>query len=71
MNKSEYNSKYNKQHSSEIKEYNKQNTTSINVRLSNSRDGEIIEYLKSVPNKVDLVRRLLLEHIKKQENNEQ
>lgn len=65
MKKSEYNAKYNREHSKDIKEYNQSHTTQIALRLSNDKDADIIEFLSTVPNKVDFIRQLIREHMNK------
>ena len=45
--------------------WKKANTTRINVTFFNSTDADVIEKLKSVPNKVDYIRQLIRADINK------
>lgn len=45
--------------------YQKASMTAINVRFHNVSDREVIEKLKSVPNKADYIRQLILTDINK------
>lgn len=49
----------------QVNESLKKTTTSFAFRFMNGSDQAIIEKLKSVPNKVDYVRQLILNDIKK------
>lgn len=64
-NKKDYNAKYNREHSKDIQQYNQSKTTQIALRLSNDKDADIIEFLSTVPNKVDFIRQLIREHMNK------
>ena len=47
--------------------YDKERRTRVSVLLVNSTDYDIIEYLKTCPNKQGLIKKLLREHIRSQE----
>ena len=46
--------------------YQKSNTTTFTFRFFNNKDEQIIEYIKSLENKTDYIRQLILEDIKRQ-----
>ena len=43
--------------------YDKERRTKVSVLLVNSTDADILEYLKTVPNKQGLIKQLLREHM--------
>lgn len=47
-----------------IDKWQKANTTIINFRLNNEKDKSVIDKLKSVPNKADYIRQLILKDMK-------
>ncbi len=53
-------------HQEQVNKFNKNCTTSFAFRFHNMNDQEVINKLNSVPNKVDYVRQLILQDIKKQ-----
>ena len=45
--------------------YDKENTTGLYLKFNNKTDKDILEYLKSVPNRQGLLKQLIREHIAK------
>lgn len=48
-----------------IENWKKANTTTFTIRLFNSTDAEVIEKIRSVENKTDYIRQLILKDIEK------
>lgn len=46
-------------------EWDKKNTTQIKMKLNNNTDKELLEYLKTVPNKQGYIKRLILDDMER------
>lgn len=49
-------------------QYQKETATRINLVFRNGNDSEVIEKIKSVPNKTDYIRQLVLNDINSKQN---
>lgn len=56
---------YNEKTAKRIQAWKDENTTRCNIRFYNATDADVIEKLKSVPNKADYIRQLIRADINK------